>query len=230
LRVKEKGKMKRNNINKVLLLFVLIGVLVFWSCGKNEERVRLTLGGLIVPGKTSTTNAIPIKFIWQGGSISEVHEVMYDWSGHHLTLIPIGLEESDGTSGPGEFWDVYPLEINPLETGTYTIELIGDEVSYFDTIIVPMDAVDSIFRFGITVTSRSTGNPVSHYPITIGIHPLHTITPDTFLNDTTDSDGFVEFTYYSAVYDTIEYGLDIFSYPSSIAVKGVPEMMKIGLE
>lgn len=89
--------MKRKNIGRFsLLCILLIGVLIFCNCGKDEERVRLILEGLIVPGKTTTTNAIRIKFIWQGGCVSEVHEVMYDWTGHHLTLIPIGLDESGG--------------------------------------------------------------------------------------------------------------------------------------
>ncbi|TET21303.1 MAG: hypothetical protein E3J78_04090 [Candidatus Cloacimonadota bacterium] len=150
---------------------------------------------------------------------------MYDWNEHHLTLIPIGLDDPDGVCPDDIFWKVDSVEIDPLEEGAYSVELIGRETTYYGTFLVPADAPDSLFQFFITIINKNSGDVVLGHEVM-----LHVYSPiDTQFTDTTNSEGYVEFAYFSSTTDSLCYGLREAHVAQTWIEKGIPEVMEIGI-
>ena len=150
---------------------------------------------------------------------------MYDWNGHHLTLIPIGLDDHDGACPCDIFWKVDSVEIDPLEEGAYSVELKGRETTYYGTFHVPVAAPDSLFQFFITIINKNSGDGVPGHEVLLYVHlPI-----DTQFTDTTNSEGYVEFTYFSSTADSLLYGLREAHDAQTWIKKGIPEVMQIGI-
>lgn len=211
------------------LYAIIIITLVICNCFDSEyTNVQLELYGLILPGKTTSENNIIAKFIWKGGGwLQEIAEVRIDRIGNNITIVPYGLLRLKGGCTDDIFIKVDTISLGPLSEGSYNIMLIGSSFTYYDTLIVPVDAPDSLYQFRITAISLQTSETVPNLPIWLGIDsPV-----DTTLVDTTDSSGFAMITYTNSNIDSVHYYMvHYYVLGETWAKLGIPEIFKLGVD
>ena len=212
--------------------FFIVFLIVFNSCSRDTEEVKLRLFGLVLPGKTSSNSNIVAKYIWEGGGqLQKIAKVTVDREYSTVTIIPYGLFDHNGLPTHDIFWRTDTVSLGMLPVGTYTIELVGESFTYYDTLSIPIDAPDSLFQFDITAISQETGNIVPNIPIVLEIYS----SPDTLLRDTTNSSGLVMFTYSNPSFDSFSYYLydeaneQHFNFGQTYIESGVPEVITVGM-
>jgi len=218
-------------LSAILFVVLFIGS----GCSRDFEEVKLRLYGLILPGKTASNGNIVAKYVWQGGgNLREIARVNVDYNGNMVSIRPYGLLDLRERAFPDDiFWRTDTVSLGVLPTGSYTIKLVGETFTYYDTLIVPTDVPDSLFQFDITVISQETGNIVTNIPIALEIYS----SPDTVLRDTTNSSGLVMFTYANPGFDSLSYYLfneandqqQHFYFGQTHAELGVPEVITVGM-
>ena len=200
-------------------------LLVCGGCSSDFKEVKLKLYGLILPGKTASDINVVAKYIWEGGGpLREIAKVTIDYDDNTITLTPYGLLDQRDRGFPDDiFTRTDTVSLGPLPEGSYTVKLVGETLTYYDTLGIPTDAPDSLFQFHVTAISRETGDVVSGLPLELILFSPS----DTILRDTTDLTGFALFEYSNSNIDSLVYTL--YFAIQTWAKLGVPEVITIGV-
>lgn len=220
--------MTRSLYKAVVVLFTIC-----CSCATDTEEVKLCLYALVLPGKTLSSNEVVAKYIWEGGGqLREISKVNVDLDDNIITITPYGLIDYNLPSTDDIFWRTGFVSLGILPTGSYTIKLVSETFTYYDILIVPTDACDSLFQFHVTVISQETNELIPNLPLML----LQLSSMDT-LRDTTDLSGIARFTYHDFGVDSLVYELksDIYSvggyfyFSQTAAELGIPEVITVGV-
>lgn len=210
---------------RFLCAILLVFLIIYGGCSRDFKEVKLKLYGLILPGKATSNDNIVAKYIWEGGgNLREIARVKVDYNSDMITIIPYGLLDLRERAFPFDiFMRTDTVSLGPLPEGSYTIKLVGETLTYYDTLGIPTDAPDSLFQFHVTAISRETGDVVSGLPLELILFSPS----DTILRDTTDLTGFALFEYSNSNIDSLVYIL--YCAIQTWAKLGVPEVITIGV-
>lgn len=220
-------------MTKSLYKAIVVLFIVCCSCATDTEEVRLRLFGLILPGKTTSNNNVVAKYIWEGGGqLREISKVNVDLNDNIITITPYGLIDYNLLPTDDIFWQTGFVSLGILPIGSYTIKLVGETFTYYDTLNVPVDACDSLFQFHVTVISQETNEAIPDLPLML----LQLSSMDT-LRDTTDLSGIARFTYHDFGVDSLVYELKLDIYfvggflyfSQTVAKLGIPEVITVGV-
>ena len=109
--------------------------------------------------------------------------------------------------------------------------LIGRNFTYYDTLYVPTEPQDSLFRFQVTAVDIETHQPVPGLHVELRLDD----TAYTQLSDTTDITGTVFITFMYDLADTLRYDIFIENpgwpghFGQTQAIKNIPEVITAGI-
>ena len=221
-----------NYYYKFLLVFAL---LLFQSCslftGTDDELTEVTLGGIIIPGKTFQDEDIVIKYIWQGGGcLRSIEEVKIKQYNSQIMLTPIGRLTTSGACPEDIFWKIETVSLGNLRNGFYTIRIFGKASSFNSSLVIPKSAPDSLFQFYVTTVGTVSGQLLAGIDVQVTFMPP----TDSTLVGVTDSSGVVVLSYESLLdMDSLRYypGYQPSGYyrGQTIAYIGQPEVITLGI-
>jgi hypothetical protein len=207
---------------------VLVVILLICGCSHDFEEVRLDLYGLVLPGRTTSNDEIIAKYVWEGGgNLREIAHVDLDYNNDVITITPYGLRDlRGGVAFPEDiFTRTDTVSLGLLTEGSYVVKLVGDNIVYYDTLVIPSEAPDSLFLFYVTVISLEDSNSVADLPLDLWLIE-DDVDLDTTLTDTTDSSGRAQFTYYNIGLDSVYYSL---RSVHTWLMLGIPDKITIGV-
>ena len=190
---------------------------------------RVTVHGLILPGRVDHGEAVQAKFIWQGGGmLHELSHVSVDREFNRIIIVPMGKWPARSVMPLPIFKGIETVSLGILDDGQYKLAVLGDTVSYFGSLAVPSTAPESLFQFEIKTVYPGTTIPKTGVTIDVGLLPP----ADTILVGATDSSGVLLLNHPPVGVDTLSYRLilrpEIGSLGRTQIRLGTPEVITLG--